>query len=162
MRKVYRISKCIYIDDIKGTGAAAFAGRWHSKGTYILYTAATPSLALLESVVHLSRIPVMEYCMICLEIPDDNIKKVNTAILPYNWYFNPSPGDTAIIGDHFIKQNKYLGIEVPSAIIPEETNVLLNPNHADFSEVKVAYKRRIPIDQRFFSKEPIEYSRPNK
>lgn len=162
MRKVYRISKCVYIDDIRGTGAAAFAGRWHSKGTYILYTAATPSLALLESVVHLSRIPVVEYCMICLEIPDTNIKKVNITELPYNWYFNPCPQDIAIIGDHFIKQNKYLGMEVPSVVIPEETNVLLNPNHADFSEVKVAYKRKIPIDQRFFLKEPIQYFNPDK
>ena len=45
--KVYRISKCEYIEDLEGTGAARYPGRWNSKGVYILYTAATPSLALL-------------------------------------------------------------------------------------------------------------------
>lgn len=152
MRTVYRISKCMYIDDLKGTGAAAYAGRWHSKGTYILYTASSPSLALLESVVHMAGIPLVDYCMICLEIPDDNIVKTNIKDLPNNWYFNPAPGALGMIGDNFIKQNEHLALEVPSVIMPEETNLLLNPNHADFSKVKIIYRRNIPIDTRFFSK----------
>lgn len=152
MRNVYRISKCLYIDDLRGTGAAAFAGRWHSKGTYILYTANSPSLALLESVVHMAGIPLVDYCMVCLEIPDDKIAKTNIKDLPNNWYSNPSPGALGIIGDNFIKQNEHLALEVPSAIMPEETNLLLNPNHVDFPKVKVSYRRTIPIDKRFFSK----------
>lgn len=152
MRKVYRISKCIYIDDLRGTGAAAFAGRWHSKGTYILYTANSPSLALLESVVHMAGIPLVDYCMICLEIPEEKIVKTSIKNLPENWYINPAPGTLGTIGDTFIRQNEYLAMEVPSAIIAEETNLLLNPNHKDFSKVRISYKRNIPIDQRFFSK----------
>ncbi len=150
MRSVYRISKCIYIDDMKGAGAAAYGGRWHSKGISILYTASTPSLALLESIVHLSRIPVMDYCMACFQIPEERILKIEISHLPESWNSNPAVGDTAIIGDRFIKQNQYLGLEVPSVIIPEETNILLNPRHNDFSKVSLVYKRMIPIDQRFF------------
>ncbi|MCC6288341.1 MAG: RES family NAD+ phosphorylase [Chitinophagaceae bacterium] len=152
MRNVYRISKCMYIDDLRGTGAATFAGRWHSKGTYILYTANSPSLALLESVVHMAGIPLVDYCMICLEIPDDKIMKTEIQDLPNNWYVNPAPGALGMVGDNFIKQNEHLAIEIPSAIMPEETNLLLNPNHTDFSKVKVVYRRKIPIDARFFSR----------
>ena len=152
MRNVYRISKCRYIDDLKGTGAAAYAGRWHSKGTHILYTANSPSLALLESVVHMAGIALVDYCLICLEIPDDKIIKKNVRDLPNNWYANPSPGALSMIGDNFIRQNEYLAIEIPSAIMPEENNLLLNPNHVDFLKVKIVYRRNIPIDQRFFSK----------
>ncbi|MEJ0103503.1 MAG: RES family NAD+ phosphorylase [Bacteroidota bacterium] len=73
---VYRISKCEYISDLQGTGAALYPGRWHSKGTYILYTAATPSLAMLESVVHISNIAIASFCMTCLSIPEDKIKTI--------------------------------------------------------------------------------------
>ena len=152
MRKVYRISKCVHIDDLKGTGAAAYAGRWHSKGTYILYTANSPSLALLESVVHMAAIPLLDYCMICLEIPSEKIVKVEIKDLPTNWYTNPAPGVLGAIGDNFIRKNEYLGLEIPSAIMAEETNILLNPNHPDFLKVKVNYRRTIPIDKRFFTK----------
>lgn len=152
MKKVYRISKCAYIDDLKGTGAAQFGGRWHSKGTHILYTADSPSLALLESVVHIAAIPRLDYCMICLEIPDDRILKINIADLPHNWDFNPAPNGLGIIGDNFIKRNEYLAMEVPSVIIVEESNILLNPNHKDFSKINTLYKRKIPIDKRFFER----------
>ncbi|HEX5024410.1 MAG TPA: RES family NAD+ phosphorylase [Agriterribacter sp.] len=148
MRKVYRISKCMYIDDLNGTGAAKYPGRWHSKGTYMLYTAATPALALLESVVHISGIPAQDYCMLCLEIPDDNILIISEKSLPNNWYNNPFPSSLAQIGDRFIQQNEYFALQLPSAIMPEDCNILINPNHKDFGKVNVVYKRSIPIDRR--------------
>lgn len=148
MRRVYRISKCRYIDDLKGTGAASFSGRWHSKGTYILYTAASASLALLESVVHLAGIPQEDYCMICLEIPDDRILTITTKELPENWFVNPPSGSLSSVGDQFIQRNQYLALQLPSAIMPEDSNLLLNPNHSDFEKVRIAYKRKIPIDTR--------------
>ena len=148
MRKVYRISKCIYIEDLKGTGAANYAGRWHSKGTYILYTAATASLALLESVAHIAAIPEDDYCMLCIEIPEDSILTIDIKDLPGNWYANPSPGSLAAIGDYFVRENQYLALQLPSAIMPEDNNILINPNHKDFVKVKVLYRRTIPIDKR--------------
>lgn len=150
MRKVYRISKCMYIDDMKGTGAATYGGRWHSKGTYVLYTASTSSLALLESIVHLSNISTIDYCIACFEIPEEKIFRIDNNRLPKNWNANPAPGDTAVLGDHLIKQNEYLGLEVPSVIVPEETNILLNPKHPDFEKIRIVYKRKIGFDQRFF------------
>ena len=150
MMDVYRISKCQYIDDLRGTGSAAYTGRWHSKGTYILYTAVSPSLALLESVVHLSTIPLLDYCMISLKIPDDNVLMMDISSLPPYWADNPAHPSLSIIGDKFVKANKYLAMQIPSAIMPEEYNVLINPNHKDFEKVDINYKRKIPIDRRFF------------
>lgn len=147
--RVYRISKCAYISDLQGTGAAQYPGRWHSKGTYILYTAATPSLALLESVVHISNIAVASYCMLCLSIPENKILVITAAELPANWFSNPAPDSLRSIGDSFIRENKFLALKIPSAIMPEENNFLLNPAHADFKNVSVVYTRNIPIDERF-------------
>jgi len=146
--KVYRISNCKYIDDLNGTGAASFSGRWHNKGTYILYTAASPSLALLESVVHISNIVTVNYCMICLKIPEDSITKINPNELPENWFANPSPDIIKNIGDHFVFNNRFLALQLPSAIMPEESNYLLNPNHPLFKQVKVVYKRSLEVDKR--------------
>jgi RES domain-containing protein len=149
--RVYRISKCEFINDLQGTGAARYPGRWHSKGTYILYTAATPSLALLESVVHISNIAVSSYCMICLSIPDDAIQSIPADGLPENWFVYPPPDVLKRIGDSFAGENKYLALKLPSAIMPEEHNYLVNPNHSDFSRVSVVYTRNIPIDKRFLN-----------
>src|SRR6476469_517053 len=103
--KVYRISKCQYINDLSGTGAAMYGGRWHSKGFYVVYTAASPSLALLESVVHISNIQVSGYCMICIEIPDDGITEKTIKELPQNLFVNPAPDALQAIGNEFISDN---------------------------------------------------------
>ncbi|MEJ0103969.1 MAG: RES family NAD+ phosphorylase [Bacteroidota bacterium] len=145
---VYRISKCEYISDLQGTGAALYPGRWHSKGTYILYTAATPSLAMLESVVHISNIAIASFCMTCLSIPEDKIKTITVEELPGNWFENPPPDILKKTGDSFIKENKFLALKIPSAIMPEENNFLLNPGHNDFKKVSVIYTPNIPIDER--------------
>lgn len=149
--KVYRISKCKYIEDLSGTGAASYSGRWHSKGTHVLYTAQTSSLALLESVVHIAKIAQRDYCMICLEIPEDNIRRIEQAELPSDWFMNPSPDNLKAFGDHFITNRKFFALQLPSAIMPEEYNFLLNPNHPDFKKVKLLYRRTLPIDERLLT-----------
>lgn len=148
MMQVFRISKCKYIHDLNGTGAAKYPGRWHSKGTYILYTASTPALALLESVVHIAGIPLEDYCLIGLEIPDNHIFTLSPKDLPENWFTNPPPGVLSSIGDRFIQRGEYFGLQLPSAIMPEDSNILLNPNHKDFQKVKIMYTRKVPIDER--------------
>ena len=150
--KVYRISKCDFISDLRGNGAASYPGRWHSKGTHILYTAATPSLALLESVVHISNIVVASYCMICLSVPEDKIVSIPASGLPANWFVNPPPDILKKVGDDFISSNEFLALEIPSAIMPEENNYLLNPGHPDFKKIAIVYTRNIPIDERFVNK----------
>ena len=149
---VYRISKCKFIDSLNSMGAATFGGRWNSKGIHVIYTAATPSLALMESVVHIFNIPVDDYCMAFIEIPEDKIAEIKLADLPANWFINPARDTLKSIGDRFIKNNIFLALKLPSAIMTEDFNFLLNPNHADFKKVKIISTRTIPIDERLFKK----------
>jgi len=145
---IYRISPCIHNADLTGSGAAIHGGRWNSKGIHILYTASSASLALLETVVHLSGIPVKDYCIALLRIPDDNIFELNEAVLPSNWATYPAPNSLKAIGDQFIRDNKYLAIRVPSSILAIEHNVLINPNHGDFKKVKLVSSKKMSIDER--------------
>lgn len=146
--KVYRISKCIYIDDLSGTGASRFPGRWHNKGSFILYTAASASLAMLESVVHITSLVRPELCITCLMIPEEGITEVSPEELPDKWFVNPPPDSLKKIGDTFVNNAKYLALKVPSAVMPEEFNILLNPAHALFKKVKIVYTRQLRIDDR--------------
>ncbi|GAB3428335.1 RES family NAD+ phosphorylase [Niabella aquatica] len=150
--KVYRISKCKFIDDLSGTGASLYSGRWHHKGTFILYTAQSPSLAMLESVVHITTIVQLNLCMVCLEIPNDSIAEISAEQLPDNWFVNPPPDNIKQTGDRFIKNRKHLALKVPSAVMPEEYNILLNPQHPHFEKVNIHYSRMLRVDERLFKR----------
>jgi RES domain-containing protein len=145
--KVFRISKCNYIEDLSGTGAALYGGRWNSKGSYILYTAATASLALLETIVHMSTLPKEGFCLLEMEIPE-NYKLVSEKELPPNWTDHPPPALLQKIGDDFIEKQEFLALKIPSVVLPEEFNFLLNPAHPDFKKIKIKRKKNISLDQR--------------
>ncbi len=145
---VYRISKQHYIEDLSGTGAARYPGRWNSKNTYILYTAATPSLALLESVVHISKIIQDKYSMATIYLPDNMLEEVTVKDLPENWSVFPPPDYLKKYGDDFVRKQKSLALKVPSAIMPEDGNILINPSHPDIKLVKIETIRPITIDSR--------------
>ena len=146
--KVYRISKCTYINDLSGTGAFLWGGRWNSKGTYMLYTAETASLALLETVVHLTTTASTGFCMICLDIPDSPIQELTIENLPRDWATNPPPDALRTIGNDFISKHKYLALKIPSAVMAEDHNLLINPLHQDARKIKVMYTRELPVDAR--------------
>lgn len=147
---VYRINNCKYINDLSGKGAALYGGRWNSKDTYIIYTAESRALALLEAVVHMGKVPAAGYCMATIEIPHDNIEIFPVEQLPADWQSNPPPDYLRIIGDHFIRSNKYLALKIPSVLMMEEHNYLLNPNHSEFKKVKIISERPIKMDERLY------------
>ena len=147
---VYRVAKCTYIKDLSGKGAFMFGGRWNSKGVYMLYTSTTPSLALLENRVHMPAIPKEDYCLGTLSIPDDKLSIMDNKDLPEGWFKYPAPGYLKSIGDNFIKNRNFLGLIIPSSVLPEEKNVLINPHHPDMKKVKLTTSRPIPIDSRLF------------
>lgn len=150
---VYRVAKCTYIDDLSGMGASLFAGRWNSKGIFMLYASLTPSLALLENRVHMTVLPTEEFCLAKLSIPDDKVFAIEAVDLPVDWYKYPAPSVLKKIGDAFIRDMVYLALKIPSAVLPEEYNVLINPNHPDAVKIKQVSKRPIPIDERLFVRE---------
>jgi len=147
---VYRISDCRYITDLSGKGAALYGGRWNSKDTYMVYTAQSRALALLEAVVHIGKVPEAGYCVAVIDIPEDSIEISPLEKLPADWNKNPSSDFLKIIGDRFINNGKYLALKIPSVLMMEECNYLLNPAHAHFNKVHILAQRPINVDDRLF------------
>jgi RES domain-containing protein len=150
--KVYRISREKHARDLTGTGARLYGGRWNSKGRAALYTAEHVSLAKLEVAVHLDFDVIPdEYCLIEIELPNDlKIRQFDVEQLPRTWNAYPYSRATQHLGDLYLDQNKFVGFKVPSAVVPQEFNFILNPNHSDFKWVQVSKVERFNFDQRLF------------
>jgi RES domain-containing protein len=126
---VYRLSKSLYIRDISGTGGLYGSGRWHEKGTRILYTSQTLSLAKLEVLANTKQIP-RNYSLLVLHIPDDlEYPELLIQDLPPNWNSFPHPAELVAFTNQWISENKYLVMKVPSVHSPFESNFLINPLH---------------------------------
>lgn len=147
---VYRIGDCRYINDLTGKGAALYGGRWNSRDTYIVYTAQSRALALLEAVVHIGKVPATGYCMATIDIPDDSIEIMQVKKLPADWTNNPPPDYLKETGDNFIRAGRHLALQIPSALMPEEHNYLINPAHPAFKKLKIVSVRPITMDERLF------------
>jgi RES domain-containing protein len=143
MMLLYRIAKCKYSADLSGYGSRLHAGRWHSEGTSVLYTSTSISLAMLEVLAHFpAHIPAVNMCLLTLEVSDKYLVPL-VEKLSENWNHFPAPAYLQKIGNEFVSENKGLLLQVPSAIVPSEVNVLINPNHKLFSHIKVI--RNVPF-----------------
>lgn len=149
---VFRIARNLYIRDLSGTGAKRYGGRWNAKGTAVLYTSRHRSLAILELLVNASiqTLP-SDLSILKLEIPDlKNSSDISPSDLPDNWRSTPAPFHLSHIGSEWITSGSSLTLTVPSVIVPEEQNLLINPNHPDFNQVKVESISSFNVDSRFF------------
>ncbi len=148
---MYRITKEQYADDLSGQGAYMYGGRWNKPGTYALYTSEARSLALLELLVHFNSQAALKhrYLFICLSIPENQVKTIGPSVLDGSSNLLNNERLWQITDNHFF-EDKCLAIRVPSVIIPDEYNVIINPLHPDMSKLKVIKKQPITIDQRLF------------
>ena len=136
--KLWRLSRKAYLSRVlSGQGAARHGGRWTSRGVPVVYAAESLELALLEAIVHLD-IDVMpaDYWQICFEV-DDALIATGPKRLPKGWDA-PPPYRPAVqkLGDAWVRSGASLGWRVPASVLPERSNVLLNPAHAAISEVR--------------------------
>ncbi|MEX0769454.1 MAG: RES family NAD+ phosphorylase [Balneolaceae bacterium] len=135
---LFRIAKEKYIHELTGEGARLFGGRWNQKGVAVLYTSPTVSLAAIEVLVNtpLAAMPDDLQLMV-LSVPETiRSEQVKKKKLPENWRSYPPPDMLIEMGTKWITSNSSLLLKVPSAVIPMEWNVLINPNHPDFEKVK--------------------------
>lgn len=145
---VYRITNEAYKNDISGNGAALYGSRWNSKGIHLLYTSQFISLSILESLVHLKKdeIPPTQY-LLHIEFPDEKkIAEVSYKKMKKKWHEESEY--TQWIGDQFMQNKEGLVLKVPSAIVPQENNFLLNPLHAEFKKVKIISSELLQLDKR--------------
>jgi len=129
-----------------GEGARLAGGRWNSPGVPVIYTSANKSLAALELLVHVgSNVPI-PYKAFRLEIADDLI--CSLAQIPKGWDVEP-PGPASMrIGDRWCSEARTAALAVPSVIIPEEKNFVLNPMHPDFKRIKIGPALDFAFDSR--------------
>ena len=147
---IYRLATSEHIRDLSGTGAKLYGGRWNSAGIKAIYSTENISLAILEILVHVRKYNCpADYHLLTMNIPE-NIKPVAISLekLKKNWKDDSTY--TQFMGDEFLKTNSSLFIKVPSAIIPAENNILINPLYKDFKKIKIKSVETFLFDVRLF------------
>jgi len=152
---VYRIGKetrRFRAVDLSGAGAAAEGARWNDATVFMLYTSTTRALACLETLVHIaepSPLPLDRF-LLDIEIPDDAwaTRAVFDVSAHPGWDALPESVTATTWGTTWANSQSTLLAEVPSIVIPEEKNILINPIHPDFSRVRLANTRKWTYDPR--------------
>lgn len=137
-----------------GDGAKRYGGRWNSKGTSIVYTSSTPSLACLEIMANLDSYDVLRerFVIIRCEFRDNLCETVDVAALPKGWNADSPNAATRTIGDQWVKEGRSAILVVPSAVSPSEQNYLVNPAHIDFKYIRVSSPARFDFSSRFIKR----------
>lgn len=121
-----------------GEGGIYVAGRWNHKGTKAIYCSQSISLCTLEWLSHNGlSVSSFSYYKFSIEIPDDLILKYTVSDLPKEWQNMPSASSNRdFAAKNFFSLNEYLAMAVPSVMVPEEFNLIINPLHARFDKIK--------------------------
>ena len=144
---VYRVCSSSYAD-LDGEGARKYGGRWNSPGLAVVYTADSLALAILETRVHLRRMPV-DYVSLAIEIRDSAFAphEVPLAELDSNWRYDPVL--TSGIGDTHFVATPMIPLKVPSVVVESEWNILFSPDYAA-AYATIVDKQSLTIDSRLW------------
>ena len=147
--RVYRIGRTKYANDLAGEGARLFGGRWNHKSTPCIYTSESRALALLEYTVNVNVDEIPRGLSITtFEIPSTGIKIIPEESLPGNWKSSPAPSSTKGFGTQFLSSLSNAVFKIPSAVISEEYNFILNPLHAGSKDFKIVAVNDFVYDMR--------------
>ncbi len=133
--------------DLTGIGGLRVAGRWHYAGQPVVYLSENPASALLEVCVHTAANDVPpDFALLRIEGPDLEIPAVKESTLPDDWQRRLKV--TRDIGTDWLRKKEAVTLKLPSAIVPQTTNFLLNPHHPDASRFRIAAAFTYPFDGR--------------
>lgn len=148
---IWRIARVAH-QALDGEGARLYGGRWNSEGVPVVYAAESLSLAVLEYLVHVDPALIPDDLIAMeLALPDDPAlgAVVDPGLFPAgDWRTYPAPEWQAELGDLWIEDATFLWLAVPSAIVPEEHNVLVNPRHSRVADVRIVGTRPFRFDRR--------------
>ena len=139
-------------DDLSGKGAEVSGGRWNAVGTPMVYAATSRAMAYLETVVHLDgakALPLNRY-LVQIDVPDEvwTTSTIFDATKHAGWDALPAGKTSMDFGTNWSASMASLLALVPSVVIPEEMNVLINPRHADMVKLSAVKIRRWTYDHR--------------
>ena len=133
-----------------GESARKYGGRWNSPGFPVVYLSESRALCALELLVHLTTpgSRAKAYHLLETQIAEEQIETIPLGSLSPDWKSSPPTKDSTILGDRWLTEQRSLALRIPSSIIPEETNLLLNVNHPDFAKIKIGEPHTFSFDQR--------------
>lgn len=138
--------------DLTGGGAKAVGGRWNRKGTPAVYASTTIALATLETLAHLGgNITIRNAFLVGIQVPAAlwaQRASVTPASLPTAWLAEPPGRASQDAGDAWLRGQAQLLLLVPSIIVPEECNVLVNPAHPAAAQLSSFVARQFVYDPR--------------
>jgi RES domain-containing protein len=133
---------------LTGEGARLFGGRWNPPGVPAVYLADSRALAALEIIVHAPReVTSLEWRIFEVEVPEPWIETVKPEALPRDWQALPSSAGARQFGGRCLRGGA-LAYRLPSAVIPEEFTLLLNPLHPEFGKSRVTGPKEFHFDPR--------------
>lgn len=136
-----------------GEGARRYGGRWNSRGTAVAYTAGSRSLALLEILVHLDSTRLLgRYVLVPIRFEPRHVETLDPDSLPPDWRAHPAPASTQILGDTWVQAVRAPVLRVPSVIVPDEPNYLVNPHHPDFEDLEIGDVEPLDVDDRLLKR----------
>ena len=146
---LWRVSNYATLD---GMGGLYVSGRWHTKGHPVVYCTLNPATALLEILVHMeidAEDRPERFQMLRIEGPDTlSVEEIKPGALPSNWAKDITL--TQNVGDGWLYETGSLLLKVPSVLVPETWNVLVNPQHGEAKLLKVTMSYAHPFDARLF------------
>jgi len=148
--QAFRIAKTRHIRDLSGIGAMLHGGRWNRRNIPVVYSSENRSLATVEFLVHVSlSIVPNDLSIACLEIPDNVVsEQISINDLPENWREYPAPPELAKLGSEWALEKRSLLLRVPSVVVPNEFNILINPRHQEIYTVTLSRVERYTFDSR--------------
>ncbi len=148
--EIYRITRSRYAGSAyAGLGGRTRSGRWHGRGPSITYASESRALAALEILVNLDPEDLPEDLVIVpADLPEACCVEIQRKDLPRNWRQSPSPDSTQKLGSEWLKAGDTLAMVLPSAVIPEERNIVLNPEHPDFALLRIGKPESFTLDPR--------------
>lgn len=153
MLTVWRLVTARFSDTaFSGEGARLYGGRWNLKGVPVIYTSATQSLAMLEMLVQDEPLRA-RYVMIPATLPKGmKVERIAPEQLPADWRSLAARQQLQALGSDWARRRSSAVLAVPSAVIPSETNYLLNPLHPSFSKVEIGKPQDFVTDLRLIRK----------
>jgi RES domain-containing protein len=136
---------------LSGEGARLHGGRWNPPGVALVYTSASLSLAALEQLVHADPADLLPSDLVAVEIrvPDRlRVEEVRVDSLPRDWARHPAPDTLASLGAAWVSSGRTALLRVPSAVVPTESNLLVNPAHPDAARLLVRSRSPFSFDPR--------------
>lgn len=148
--QVWRIAKKRFALDRTGGGGLIEAGRWHQAGQPVIYVGLSIEIAVLEKRVHTGPFLPADLVLVELTLPDEPAlyEQPNLTSLPSTWMASPSGDASADFGAAFLRSGRAMGLIVPSAVVPEAHNMVINPMHPRFADVRMEILRKFEFDHR--------------